>query len=147
MLPQFPNLSDGADSVGGQMRGDKECPFSGARKQLQQSLEEGAGKRCSVPRLAAQVGGDILRHWWKRCPSSDKTFNPNRHGFAHIASSALLQSCTTSGKKTEKKRRKRQQQRNRQNRLHLPLFSLTCYIATFVYIMQPLKLVFIHLFI
>ena len=24
-----PNLSEGADSVGGQLRGDKECPFSG----------------------------------------------------------------------------------------------------------------------
>ena len=23
---QYPNLSDGADSVGGQLRGDKECP-------------------------------------------------------------------------------------------------------------------------
>ena len=26
---QYPNLSEGADRVGGQMRGDKECPFSG----------------------------------------------------------------------------------------------------------------------
>ena len=25
----YPNLSEGADSVGGQLRGDKECPFSG----------------------------------------------------------------------------------------------------------------------
>ena len=24
-----PNLSEGADRVGGQLRGDKECPFSG----------------------------------------------------------------------------------------------------------------------
>ena len=32
LLPQsyqYPNLSEGADSVGGQLRGDKECPFSG----------------------------------------------------------------------------------------------------------------------
>ena len=31
LLPQsyqYPNLSEGADSVGGQLRGDKECPFS-----------------------------------------------------------------------------------------------------------------------
>ena len=27
---QYPNLSEGADRVGGQMCGDKECPFSGA---------------------------------------------------------------------------------------------------------------------
>ena len=32
LLPQrcqYPNLSEGADRVGGQLRGDKECPFSG----------------------------------------------------------------------------------------------------------------------
>ena len=27
-----PNLSEGADHVGGQLRGDKECPFSGVTK-------------------------------------------------------------------------------------------------------------------
>ncbi len=35
MLPQsyqYPNLSEGADRVGGQLRGDKECPFSGITK-------------------------------------------------------------------------------------------------------------------
>ena len=36
LLPQsylYPtNLSEGADSVGGQLRGDKECPFSGVTK-------------------------------------------------------------------------------------------------------------------
>ena len=26
---QYPDLSEGADHVGGQLRGDKECPFSG----------------------------------------------------------------------------------------------------------------------
>ena len=29
---QYPNLSAGADRVGGQLRGDKECPFSGVTK-------------------------------------------------------------------------------------------------------------------
>ena len=29
---QYPNLSEGADPVGGQLRGDKECPFSGVTK-------------------------------------------------------------------------------------------------------------------
>ena len=29
---QYPNLSEGADRVGGQPRGDKECPFSGVTK-------------------------------------------------------------------------------------------------------------------
>ena len=35
LLPQFYqylNLSEGADRVGGQLRGDKECPFSGVTK-------------------------------------------------------------------------------------------------------------------
>ena len=48
LLPQsyqYPNLSEGADRVGGQLRGDKECPFSGVTNYG--SLEEGAGKRCS----------------------------------------------------------------------------------------------------
>ena len=31
-LDQYPNLSEGADRVGGQLRGDKECPFSGVTK-------------------------------------------------------------------------------------------------------------------
>ena len=29
---QYPNLSEGADRVAGQLRGDKECPFSGVTK-------------------------------------------------------------------------------------------------------------------
>ena len=28
----YPNLSEGADRAGGQLRGDKECPFSGITK-------------------------------------------------------------------------------------------------------------------
>ena len=44
---QYPNLSGGADRVAKQLRGDKECSFSGVTKSVWQSLEEGAGKRCS----------------------------------------------------------------------------------------------------
>ena len=35
LLPQsyrYPNLSEGAERVGGLLRGDKECPFSGVTK-------------------------------------------------------------------------------------------------------------------
>ena len=35
LLPQsylYSDLSEGADNVGGQLRGDKECPFSGVTK-------------------------------------------------------------------------------------------------------------------
>ena len=48
LLPQsyqYPNLSEGTDHVGGQLHGDKECPFSDITKS--DSLEEGARKRCS----------------------------------------------------------------------------------------------------
>ena len=48
LLPQsyqYPNLLEGTDHVGGQLRGDKERPFSGVTKSG--SLEEGAGKQCS----------------------------------------------------------------------------------------------------
>ena len=40
------SLSEDADRVGGQLRGDKQCPFSGVTKSGK-SLEEGAGERCS----------------------------------------------------------------------------------------------------
>ena len=122
LLSQHPNRSDG-----GQMRGDKEFPsVAHVSNSSRVWRKEGAGKRCSVSGLAAQVGGDIVRHWWKRCPSSDKTFNPNCHGFVHIASPALLQSRTTSEENGENRKTEK-------NRLHLLLFSLTRYI--FVYIM------------
>ena len=35
LLPQsylYPNLLEGSDCIGGQLRGDKECPFSGVTK-------------------------------------------------------------------------------------------------------------------
>ena len=44
LLPQpLPNLSEGADRVGGQLRGDKRVPLQW-RNQVWQGLEEGAGK-------------------------------------------------------------------------------------------------------
>ena len=49
LLPQsyqYPNLSEDADRVGGQLRGDKRVPLQW-HNQIWQSLEDGAGKRCS----------------------------------------------------------------------------------------------------
>ena len=53
----YPNLSEGTDRVGGQLHGDKECPFSGVTKSGRvlkkvpesgaRSVKEGARKRCS----------------------------------------------------------------------------------------------------
>ena len=39
---QYSNLSEGTDSIDGQLCGNKECPSSGITKSS--SLEEGAGK-------------------------------------------------------------------------------------------------------
>ena len=54
------NLLKGADRVGGQLRGDKECPFSGVTKP--RSLEEGAGKRCSECGISHRSFGTPIRH-------------------------------------------------------------------------------------
>ena len=61
---QYPNLSEGADRVGGQLRGDKEGPFNGVTKSGK-SLEEDAGKRCSewrkLPESDARSGGSCRK--------------------------------------------------------------------------------------
>ena len=54
---QYPNLSKGADCVGGQLRGDTECPFSGVtqsgrvwRKVLESDARSVVGAH--IPRIA-----------------------------------------------------------------------------------------------
>ena len=57
LLPQsyqYPYLSEGADRVDGQLRGDKEYALLQWRNQFWQSLEEGTGKRCSECGVALQ---------------------------------------------------------------------------------------------
>ena len=56
----YPNLSEGADSVGGQLRGDKNRVPLQWRNQFWQSLEEGAGERCSVCGVAFHSGCSVL---------------------------------------------------------------------------------------
>ena len=60
LLPQsyqYPNLSEGADRVGGQLRGDKECPFSGVTKcgrvwrKVPESDARSVGFSCPGPKL------------------------------------------------------------------------------------------------
>ena len=76
---QYPNLSEGADRVGGQLRGDKECPFNGVtksgrvwRKVLEsdaQSVIRGLTVRWRT-RFLKKRGGDISSGW-----SSSRGFN------------------------------------------------------------------------
>ena len=60
----------GADRVGGQLRGDKECPFSGVTKFW---TEEGAGKRCSECGLGPVASFIIMGHR-SAVPKSQNTF-------------------------------------------------------------------------
>ena len=49
---QYPNFLEGADRVGGQLRGDKECPFSGVTKsdRVWRKVPE-SGARSVLPKL------------------------------------------------------------------------------------------------
>ena len=53
---EYPSLSEGADRVGGQLRGDKECPFSGVTK---------SGRA------------------WRKVPESDARSVPHTHTQTH----------------------------------------------------------------
>ena len=68
---QYPNLSEGADRVAGQLRGDKECPFSGDR-------------------VAGQLRGD------KECPFSGVT-KPGRVWRKVPESDGVCTGCSISG--------------------------------------------------
>ena len=62
LLPQsyqYPNLSEGADCFSGQLRGDKECPFSGVTKfgrVWRKVLESDARSVCVCARVHTHVG-------------------------------------------------------------------------------------------
>ena len=82
LLPQsyqYPNLSEGADRDGGQLGGDKECPFSGVtksgrvRKKVPESDARSVQSTSSrrVPRLRA-VNGNLI------CTISDISSGPER---------------------------------------------------------------------
>ena len=54
---QYPNLSESADRVAGQLRGDKECPFSGVTKsgRVWRKVSEAMLGVCSCSKLQALV--------------------------------------------------------------------------------------------
>ena len=68
---QYPNLSEGADLVRGQLRGDKECPFSGVTKSgrvWRKVPESGA-------RSVESDFADTTSYYRKRAPSACWAFN------------------------------------------------------------------------
>ena len=73
LLPQsyqYPNLLDSTDHVGGQLKADKECPFSGVTKSgrvWRKMLESNAGSvraiisRVNIGTISKAVLGTLLR--------------------------------------------------------------------------------------
>ena len=66
LLPQsyqYPNLSEGADRVGGQLRGDKECPFSGVTKsgRVWRKVSENDARSVGLP--TSQWGEGSTPRW------------------------------------------------------------------------------------
>ena len=73
---QYPNLSEGADRVGGQLRGDKQGPFSGVTK-------SGRGWR-KMPESDARSVGE--RPSWM----CEKIWSPKAHGYRYSPSDGLV---------------------------------------------------------
>ena len=68
---QYPNLSEGADRVGSQLHGDKECPFSGVTKsgrvwrKVPESDARGvtSSKTCLSPSCLQRYAGGVRESW------------------------------------------------------------------------------------
>ena len=88
------NLSKGADRVGGQLRGDKECPFSGVTKSgrvWRKVPESDAGSVCSrrsptLPSLQSAVAIRCVHH-------SCRPSCPPLH--SHLVKTSTFSSSTT----------------------------------------------------
>ena len=54
---QYPNLSEGADCVAGQLHGDKECPFSGITKsgRVWRKVPESGARSVGSPMLSQEA--------------------------------------------------------------------------------------------
>ena len=73
LLPQsywYPNLSEGAGSVGGQLRGDEECPFSGdvsSSGRVWRKVPESDARSVECPFSDVTNSGRV----WRKVPESD----------------------------------------------------------------------------
>ena len=85
---QYPNLSEGADRVGGQLRGDKECPFSGVTKSgiVWRTVPESDARSVAGQLLATRLfllsaAAGILRYMFGRLVFNfSKTYNVTSYG-------------------------------------------------------------------
>ena len=75
---QYPNLSEGADRVAGQLRGDKECPFSDVTKsgRVRRKVPESDARSVdALLTLPLTVNGTLIKtahnavRFNARCPS------------------------------------------------------------------------------
>ena len=70
---QYPNLSDGAGRVAGQLRGDKECPFSGVTKSGRVWRKVPESDARSVPPTRKTKGWSVYRRqnnrMLRQCPA------------------------------------------------------------------------------
>ena len=72
LLPQsylYPNLSEGADRAGGQLREDKECPFSGvtSSSRVWRQVPESDARSVEGPFSGVTISGRV----WRQVPESD----------------------------------------------------------------------------
>ena len=70
---QYPNLSEGADRVGGQLRGDKECPFSGVTKSGRVLEEPESDARRVVELWSVTPSHTPIIVFWHLPPNSART--------------------------------------------------------------------------
>ena len=81
LLPQsyqYPNLSEGADLVGGQLRGDKECPFSGVTKsgRVWRKVPESDARSVSRPQYSSGTTTERTAHSEHRFPALSSKLCP-----------------------------------------------------------------------
>ena len=79
---QYPNLSEGADHVGGQLRGNKECPFSGVTKsgRVWRKVPE-SDARSVVQSLSGRQRRQDGGRWyaWRISQMLDRSFSCHRN--------------------------------------------------------------------
>ena len=96
MLPQsyqYQNLSEGADRVGGQLRGDKQCPFSGVTKSGTFWRKEPESDARSVISHHRSPGRERARRTQKKKEHTKTFFERTAKGPRHAARQSNTCNC------------------------------------------------------